>query len=136
MIKGKSLVMLFSDLLPTTDDWKAEADATLRSLHRLRYAGHEVILFHILDEARSPLPDHGAAWTLKTSRPRTRTIEMDAQRDTPTSFLAGVVEEFRERWLQDRVRRPRTSTTSPMDTSVGFDKALLEYLVQRQRRFA
>jgi hypothetical protein len=22
-----------------------------------------------------------------------------------------------------------------MDTSVGFDKALLEYLVQRQRRF-
>ena len=24
----------------------------------------------------------------------------------------------------------------PMDTSVGFDKALLEYLIQRQRRFA
>src|SRR5438094_3021861 len=57
MLRGKSLVMLFSDLLPTSDDWKAEADAMVRSLYRLRYSGHEVIVFHILDvlEARFPL---------------------------------------------------------------------------------
>ena len=57
MIKGKCLVMLFSDLLPTTDDWKTEADAMIRSLYRLRYSGHEVIVFHILDvlEAKFPL---------------------------------------------------------------------------------
>ena len=56
MIKGKSLVMLFSDLLPTTDDWKAEADAMIRSLYRLRYSGHEVIVFHILDELEAKFP--------------------------------------------------------------------------------
>src|SRR5205823_8518344 len=57
MIKGKSLMMLFSDLLPTTDDWKVEADALIRSLYRLRYSGHEVIVFHILDvlEAKFPI---------------------------------------------------------------------------------
>ena len=59
MIKGKSLVMLFSDLLPTTDDWKAEADAMIRSLYRLRHAGHEVILFHILDEPEVKFPFAG-----------------------------------------------------------------------------
>ena len=59
MIKGKSLVMLFSDLLPMTDDWKAEADALIRSLYRLRYAGHEVILFHILDELEVKFPLSG-----------------------------------------------------------------------------
>src|SRR4051794_17880601 len=59
MIKGKSLVMLFSDLLPTTDDWKAEADAVMRSLYRLRYSGHEVILFHILDELEVHFPLSG-----------------------------------------------------------------------------
>src|SRR5437764_9140894 len=43
MVKGKSLVMLFSDLL-------TDPEPVIRSLYRLRYAGHEVILFHILDE--------------------------------------------------------------------------------------
>ena len=49
MIRGKSLVMLFSDLL-------TDPEPVLRSLYRLRYSGHEVILFHILDEAEVHFP--------------------------------------------------------------------------------
>src|SRR4051812_9996168 len=52
LIKGKSLVMLFSDLL-------TDPDPVLRSLYRLRHAGHEVILFHILDEAEVHFPFTG-----------------------------------------------------------------------------
>src|SRR5436309_6916779 len=44
MIRGKSLVMIFSDLL-------ADPGPILVSLHHLRHRGNEVILFHILDEA-------------------------------------------------------------------------------------
>src|SRR5215475_14892887 len=52
MIKGKSLVMLFSDLI-------TDPEPVLRSLYRLRYSGHEVILFHILDELEVHFPITG-----------------------------------------------------------------------------
>ena len=42
VIRGKCLIMLFSDLL-------ADPDAILKSIYRLRHSGHEVILFQILD---------------------------------------------------------------------------------------
>src|SRR5438874_2316699 len=41
MIRGRSLVMVFSDLL-------ADPGPILESLHHLRHRGNEVILFHIL----------------------------------------------------------------------------------------
>src|SRR3954454_10677562 len=43
MLKHRSLVMIFSDLL-------TDPEPVLQSLHRLRHGGHDVILFHILDE--------------------------------------------------------------------------------------
>ncbi len=49
MLRHRSLVMLFSDLL-------AEPEAVLRALGRLRHRGHDVILFHILDEAEVTFP--------------------------------------------------------------------------------
>ena len=121
--------MLFSDLLPTTDDWKAEADALIRSLYRLRYSGHEVIVFHVLDvlEAKFPLAGLVDFEDVESSEHK----EIDAQgiRDDYVAF----VEQFR-----GYIRTECTSANVDyvgMDTSVGFDKALLEYLVQRQRRF-
>src|SRR5947207_15388384 len=44
LMRHKSLVMIFSDLL-------AEPGPVFQSLRRLRHRGHDVILFHILDEA-------------------------------------------------------------------------------------
>src|SRR6478672_7875769 len=41
MIRHRSLVMLFSDLL-------GDVDPVYKALHRLRHAGHDVIVFHIL----------------------------------------------------------------------------------------
>ena len=49
MLKTRSLVMIFSDLL--CDD-----EATMNALYRLRHGGHDVILFHILDEAEVDFP--------------------------------------------------------------------------------
>src|SRR6185436_18328471 len=91
MIKGKSLIMLFSDLLPMTDDWKKETDALIRSLYRLRYSGHEVIVFHILDvlEAKFPLAGLVDFQDVESSEHK----EIDAQgiRDDYVAF----VDEFR-----------------------------------------
>ena len=52
MLKHRSLVMLFSDLF-------AEPEGVLQSLRRLRHGGHDVILFHILDEAEVQFPFDG-----------------------------------------------------------------------------
>src|SRR6185369_11603045 len=52
MLRHRSLVMLFSDLL-------ADPEPIMHALHRLRHGGHDVILFHILDEAEVRFPFSG-----------------------------------------------------------------------------
>ena len=52
MIKHRSLLMLFSDLL-------ADPEPVIESLQLLRHAGHDVIVFHILDEAEVNFPFDG-----------------------------------------------------------------------------
>jgi uncharacterized protein (DUF58 family) len=122
MLKGKSLVMLFSDLL-------GDPEPILRSLHRLRYAGHEVIVFHILDEAEVHFPFTGL---IEFEDPESSDrLEVDA-RGIQADYLAGL-KEFQEHYKQE-CQSARIDYV-PIDTSIGFDKALIEYLVQRQRRF-
>src|SRR5437764_1826753 len=52
MIRSKSLIMLFSDLL-------TDPAPVLESLHHLRHRGNDIILFHILDEAEVHFPFEG-----------------------------------------------------------------------------
>jgi len=46
MLKNKSLVMIFSDFL-------VDETETLDALYRLRHAGHDVILFHVLKPTKN-----------------------------------------------------------------------------------
>jgi uncharacterized protein (DUF58 family) len=124
LIRGKCLVMVFSDLL-------TDPAPVVQSLYRLRHAGHEVILFHILDEAEVHFPFTGLN---NFEDPETGELVKDIDsRGIRDDYLSGL-EEFRQ------VYKAECGTANvdyvPMDTSVGFDKALLEYLIQRQRRFA
>ncbi len=123
MLKGKSLVMVFSDLL-------TDPEPVVRSLHRLRYAGHEVILFHILDEAEVHFPFTGL--TEFEDVESGEKLEVDA-RGIRDDYVAGV-EAFRAEYKRECAGA--NVDYVPMDTSVGFDKALLDYLILRQRRFA
>src|SRR3954453_13285678 len=52
LVRGKSLIMIFSDLL-------TDPEPVLHSLHHLRQRGNEVIVFHILDEAEVHFPFQG-----------------------------------------------------------------------------
>jgi uncharacterized protein (DUF58 family) len=122
MIRNRSLVMLFSDLL-------GDPDPVLDALHRLRHRGHEIILFHILDEAEVHFPFEGLVEF--TDPESTEKMTLDA-RGMRGDYLEAV-RQFREK-LRDECFRARIDYV-PMDTSVSFDKALMEYLLQRQRRF-
>lgn len=124
LLRGKSLVMLFSDLL-------TDPDPVYKSLYRLRHAGHEVILFHILDEAEVHFPFTGMN-TFEDPETGTIVKNIDA-RGMRDDYLAGV-REFQANWKHECGLAGVDYV--PIDTSVNFDKALLDYLLLRQRRFA
>ncbi len=121
MLRQRSLLMVFSDLL--MDD-----PADLDSLFQLAYAGHDIILFHIMDEAEVHFPFRGA---YRFTDPESGT-EVDTDATGIRDAYLRAVEEFREE-LKFRSLKARVDYL-PLDTSMQFDKALTEYLIHRRLR--
>jgi uncharacterized protein (DUF58 family) len=121
MLRHRSVVMVFSDLL-------ADPDPVLQSLYRLRHGGHDVILFHILDEAEVKFPFDGV---IEFEEPeRSDRVQVDA-----TNFRRDYIQEmeaFRERFRRDCFQSGIDYVA--LDTSMQFDKALIEYLISRRSR--
>jgi uncharacterized protein (DUF58 family) len=122
LIRGKGLVMIFSDLLTDTD-------SLMKSLYRLRHGGHEVIVFHILDEAEVNFPFQGLIEFEDVEGPDT--LELDAK-GIRNDYLEAIG-EFRSKMKEDCTKS--NIDFVEMDTSINFDKALMEYLMRRTRRF-
>jgi uncharacterized protein (DUF58 family) len=121
MIRHKSLIMIFSDLL-------GDADPILKALFRLRFAGHDVILFHILDEAEAEFPFEGML-ELEDNETNER-LEVDA--DAIKADYLEEVARFREHYKSESVRARIDYV--PLHTGMPFDKALMSYLLSRQGR--
>ena len=122
LLKNRSLLMVFSDLL-------GDPEPILNALLQLRHGGHDIILFHILDEAEVEFPFHGL---VELEDPETgERVSVDA--DGMRSDYQAEVESFREVY-RDRCHQARIDYVE-LDTSMPFDKALMEYLLKRQRRF-
>ncbi len=121
MLRHRSLVMLFSDLL-------GDPDSILRAIHRLRFAGHDLIIFHVLDEAEAKFPFEGMV-RLEDNETR-EIIEVDA--DAIKADYLEEVENFRAKYRTD-LTRARIDYV-PLHTGMPFDKALMTYLLTRQAR--
>jgi uncharacterized protein (DUF58 family) len=122
LLRHRSLVMIFSDLL-------VDPLPVHRSLRQLRHGGHDVILFHVLDEAEVTFPFQGL---MEFEEPESaRRIQLDAAgyRRDYVNTVAAFREEYRRECLQIGI------DYVPLDTSMPFDKALLEYLLSRRDRF-
>jgi len=121
LMRHKSLVMLFSDLLQ-------DPGPVFQALRRLRHRGHDVILFHILDEAEVHFPYDGM---IEFEDPETQEkVVVDA-----TSYrrdYQSEIESFRGLYRQECFQTGVDYV--PLDTSLQFDKALLEYLSSRRAR--
>ncbi|MBN1854386.1 MAG: DUF58 domain-containing protein [Pirellulales bacterium] len=121
MLRHRSLIMVFSDLLGDPEPIKT-------ALRRLRHGGHDVILFHVLDEAEVRFPFDGL---VEFEEPESgERMQVDAN-----GFRADYLDQikaFRESYRIDCFRIGVDYV--PLDTSMQFDRALTEYLVRRKAR--
>jgi len=121
MLKHKSLVMIFSDLL-------ADPQPVINALHRLRHDGHDVILFHILDEAEVSFPFDGLCLLEEPESGSTLQVDAAAMKKDYLEEIARFRDDYRRRCSQSGI------DYVPLDTSMQFDKALTEYLLMRRSR--
>ena len=122
MIRHRSLLMIFSDLL-------TDPDAVIRGLQQLRHAGHDVILFHVLDEAEATFPFQGMVDLKDPESGESLVLDAEGIRGDyleTLEALCGRDEKECQSMGVDYVR---------LDTSMRFDRALVGYLSQRRARF-
>lgn len=122
MLRQRSLLVLMSDLL-------SDPDEVIDSLRMLRYAGHDLILFHVLDEAEVTFPFSGSVDLLEPESNENQIVDAAGIR---ADYL-DALQELRDRYQQECFALGADYVA--LDTSMPFDKALTEYLYQRQARF-
>ncbi len=122
MLRHKSLVMVFSDLL-------VDPEPVIESLHQLRHGGHDVILFHILDEAEVKFPFDGNCELEDPETNEVLQVDANSFRGEYQAEIESFCDEYRQKCFQSGI------DYVGIDTSMQFDKALLEYLTSRQARF-
>lgn len=121
MIRHRSLVMLFSDLL-------GDRGAIQGALHRLRHAGHDIIVFHILDEAEALFPFDGLVELEDNETKETLMVDADGVRADYLEEVAAFQGELKRDCLRARI------DYVPLHTGMPFDKALMSYLTSRRAR--
>ncbi len=122
MIRHKSLIMLFSDLL-------TEPEPVIEALRMIRFAGHDIILFNVLDEAEVNFPFDGMCELRDPESGEIMTVDAAGMR-------AEYIDSMRQ--MRDQYKTASRSMGIDfveLDTSMRFDKALIEYLSQRKARF-
>jgi uncharacterized protein (DUF58 family) len=121
MIRHRSLVVVFSDLL-------ADPEPTQKALLRLRHAGHDVIVFHILDEAEALFPFDGMVELEDIETDTRLVIDADGVKADYLEAVAKLQGDFKRDCARNRI------DYVPLHTGQPFDKALMSYLLSRQAR--
>ena len=122
MIRHRSLFMLFSDLL-------CDPEPVIDALRMLRHRGHDVIVFHVLDEAEVNFPFDSLSDFEDPESGERLIVDAVGIRGDYLEAMRGL----RERYKKDCLRMGADYVA--LDTSLPFDRALIEYLSQRQARF-
>lgn len=122
MVRHKSLIMIFSDLL-------ADPEPIIEAFRLLRFAGHDLMVFHVLDEAEAHFPFSGMCELRDPESGALMTVDASGVRQ---DYLEAIG-ELRATYQQ--ACRSIGADFIELDTSMRFDKALVEYLSQRKARF-
>lgn len=120
-VRRRGLMVVLSDFL-------ADPDAVIRGLHHLRFRGHDVILFQVLDWAETRFPFEQLSEFIDPETGGRIVVHPQAVRER---YLAAL-EAFSSRY-----RREAAAVRADfvqVDTSMTFDRALMQFLIDRQRK--
>jgi len=131
-VEKRSLILVFSDLLDVGEDPAKPADHAVcdlaTGLRQLRAAGHDVVLFHLLDPDEVNLPFDDLHYFQGVEPGDTRTLLCEAT-DLTLAFARESL-ALRERWrktcLQSRVEYRFATTDEPPA------RVLRDFLLARQ----
>ena len=107
----------------------SDPDAVIRGLQQLRHAGHDVILFHVLDEAEATFPFQGMVDLKDPESGESLVLDAEGIRGDYLETLEALCGRYEKEYQSMGVDYVR------LDTSMRFDRALVGYLSQRRARF-
>ncbi len=119
-LRRRGIVVLISDLYE-------EPEAILSAVKDLRYAGHDVIVFHILDPAELDFPFDEAASFQDLETEVRIPIVPDLLRDRYRELIRAHSETLSRRFVEHRIDYALFNTATPLDY------ALFSYLTSRQK---
>jgi len=120
---------LVEDYVELISDLLADQDDVIRALHHMRFRGHDLIIFQVLDQSELDFDFDGQ---VRFREPETRE---EVQAD-PRAIRSAYQAEIRA--FIDRYKRECQSVRADFVTvhnGMTFDKALIEFLAQREKRF-
>ena len=127
-IRKRGLVLLISDLQPYAgEDWDGQCDELVNALSHLRFNGHEVLVFHVLDHAEIDLSLDGA---IRFQDPETGNELVTVPERVRSSYLEQMSRFLTD--IEEACARYGVEYTR-MDTAQPLDHALTAYLATRQK---
>ena len=121
LIRHRGLIVLFTDLL---DD----EESVLEGIHNLRFRGHEVIIFHVLDAGEVDFPFKGMTIFEDVETEERIQIDPEGIRDSFRTQVQQMIERYESACRDANVDYVQVTTSTP------FDTALVEFLMRRQRK--
>ncbi len=121
-VRRRSLMVVLSDFL---DD----PERVIEGLHHLRFRGHDLILFQILDTDETEFPFAGLQRFEDVESKESAVADAEAIRAVYIEALRSFIERYQREAAGVR------ADFVQVDTSMTFDRALVQYLIDRQRRF-
>ena len=119
-LRRRGIIAIISDLYD-------EPDAVADAVKPLRYRGHDVIVFHVLDPTELAFPFDEAASFEDLETGDRMPIVPDALRDQYRALVQHHIEALGRRFTDNRI------DYALFDTSVPLDYALFRYLSTRER---
>jgi uncharacterized protein (DUF58 family) len=114
------MVIVVSDLL-------GDSASILDGLRHLRSRNHDVIVFHVLDQAERVFPFKRLTLFRDVETARRVLVDARSYREQYLATLSGFVEELKQGCYGAEI------DYVGLDTSEPFDVALLSYLARRSR---
>ncbi len=126
MLRARGLVVVLSDLIPAEDE---SQDQVIEGLKHLRYRGHDVIVFQLLDHAEVTFPFRGPTEFLDVESLESLRADPEAVASAYREEIGRFIERYRDACREDDLDFVQ------VDTSDSFDRVLLSFLRTRQGKF-